>query len=260
VKLIAICPTFGRPECAANAVALWERQQGLQSANCELLVLDDGGDFLPCESAIGKWQLFVDSPRYPSLPAKFNTLCQLAENRGADWVMLWEDDDVYLRWHLETYLAAAQDLGDAGWLHPARVLVAMGNSPVHEEVGLGRFHAQWAFPVELWRRVSGYPEADPGFDLGFGARLSAHPRWWERASHAGLPPVCPYKLLGVPPSYVYRRGNAGFYHGSAYGTGFYQKVGRMVADRRRGGTSAPQVLVPRLDQHTAMVLAQMEVA
>jgi hypothetical protein len=245
--VVAICPTYRRPECLQNALACWRWQD--YPGRRRLLILDDGGDFA---SQTGPdWSLTTCPTRYPSLPAKFNALLSQALSLGATHIFTWEDDDGYLPWHLSQSM---RSMAAGRWSHPARAWVA-DHRGVTISAMQGFGHGGWGY--QAWRAAGGYPFVDPGFDLAFGERLSGgSPTWYAYSGKSG--PADP--THGSFPSYVYRWGVAGRYHGSAMGEGFYDKVGK--AHPRMAAGLPARLLEPKLDrnmlQTTRAIWAQIQ--
>jgi hypothetical protein len=125
----------------------------------------------------------------PTLIAKYAVL-DAADADWADAFIIWDDDDIYLPWHLAAHATVLQD---AQWSHPKMVWSLYGGSP-KLELAAGRFWASAAVRRDLHRRVQGFiPSARADFDQG---RLSA---WREHGGEPGRP---------EPPSYVYGWGRS----------------------------------------------------
>ena len=113
MRLACLCLTYNHPIAVLeNAIACFENQT---YRDAELLVLDDSG-LLPAQHG-DRWRIATVEERFPSLPDKYDAAVGLLSE---DWdaLIVWEDDDVYLSWHLETYASA---LTDRGWAHPSEV-------------------------------------------------------------------------------------------------------------------------------------------
>lgn len=207
MKLACLCPTFRRPLCLANALACYLAQDYPAELR-ELIILDDAGQY-DTQAGPG-WRLVASQPRFDSLPQKYNALAALAPD--ADAYVVWEDDDVFLPWHLSAHAAA---LAAADWSRPSRVRSTYGQNRrgTIEESGLGRFHGGWAFRAAHFRRIGGYRETTAlSFDQQHGQRLSDAGTVGDPCDHA-------------PPSYVFRWGNP-YYHGQAHGDDFWNVCGR----------------------------------
>ena len=99
--LLAGCPTYRRLKLVANTIACFERQT-YPADRRRRIVLDDAGEIEPCTStgSVPNWEIIVESGRYPTLPAKYNRVVELAlpsdPEYWPDILAVWEDDDIYL--------------------------------------------------------------------------------------------------------------------------------------------------------------------
>jgi hypothetical protein len=187
-----LCPTYRRPRLLENAIACFLAQD-YPADRRRLLILDDAGELSP-QSGNG-WEVFFTAVRFPTLPAKFNALTQLAGD--ADVLAVWEDDDIYLPWHLSESVAA---MVNTGWSHPSRVLSTYGDT-LHEEPAGGRFHASLVIRRECLKAVGGWPStARADFDQQLIARLASTGPYGDPTYPRG-------------PSYVFRWGSTLAYHG-----------------------------------------------
>jgi len=200
--ILCICPTYKRPAHLANVLACYLRQTW-PFARRHLLICDDARQFAPQASAAEGWSLFAPPARYPNLPAKFNALVAhaLEEKKLApDLMAIWEDDDLYLPWHLA---AIGETHARRGEYFTHGQIWSTYKEP-RGAVHLGKpgslFHGSWAFTAGLFERVGRYPIVDRlDFDQRMGTLLRKH------GKHA---------LIEQPtPSYVYRWGGVP-YHGS----------------------------------------------
>ncbi len=186
MNLCCLMPTYGRPSLVQNAIACFMAQDypaGLR----RLLILDDAGQIAPQDG--DGWSLRSTSVRMPTLVAKY-VILQEVDAGWADAFVIWDDDDIYLPWHLAAH---AKVLQHAQWSHPKMVWSLYGGGPKLESAA-GRFWASAAVRRDLHRRVQGFiPSARADFDL---AHLSA---WYKYGGEPGRP---------EPPSYVYGWGRA----------------------------------------------------
>ena len=230
-----LCPTFRRRKLLENAIACFESQD-YEITRRELLILDDSGELEPQSGAA--WELFNLPRRFRSLPEKFNALAGLA--RG-EILVVWEDDDVYLPWHLSAH---AKALERCGFSQPSRVL-SLYSGQLAEEPTAGRFHASLACTRDAFDRAGGWPmtkRAD--FDQSLIKRLN----------QAAGGTADPCELL--PPSYVFRWRSTEAYHGQAAMRSvddetWYDRAARHSHDDLQSGP-----LVPALDEETSRVYAQ----
>lgn len=188
-----LCPTYLRPKLLENSIACFLAQD-YPADRRELVILDDAGQIAPQKG--DGWEVILVARRFRSLPEKFNALAGLA--RG-DMLVVWEDDDIYLPWHITAHVEA---LTDGGFSKPSRVL-SLYTGTLQEEDATGRFHASIAFTREAFESAGGWPLTKRGdFDQQLLARLSR--------SSAIVDPC-----RNHPPSYVFRWGSTGAYHGQA---------------------------------------------
>lgn len=230
-----LCPTFRRPELVANALACYLAQD-YPNDRRELLILDDGDQF-PSQYGVG-WELISLRRRFRSLPEKFNALAGLA--RG-DILVVWEDDDIYLPWHITAHVEALQR--GCRFSKPSQVLTHVGNALRHEPAD-GRFHASIAFTRDALESVRGWPLTRRGdFDQSLLARLAGE-------GPTGDP--CAVR----PPSYMFRWESTKAYHGqelmrSPDDEGWYERASTL------GDKKSTPCLVPEFDRHTASYLAEL---
>lgn len=238
MRMACLCPTFRRrPALVENIIACFLNQTYPAELR-RLIVLDDGGTLPP--TAKDNWQIVVTQHRYPSLPAKYNALVRLA--RDAEALVVWEDDDFYLPWWLES---VAKVLREHPWSHPKQVFTTYGGQ-LHLEPAAGRFHGALAIRREAWKEVGGWPETRRAdFDQRLIGLLTA------RFGPAGDP--CRFDL----PGYCFRWQDSHDWHGQ----GFMQGPGdEDWYDRCAEQTSANRVgqIVPRWDPGTIRIYREIQ--
>jgi hypothetical protein len=252
--VVCLCPTYRRkPELLANAIACFEAQTYPLSRR-KLIVLDDAGELRNTLAYSRGWRIASMAERFSSLPAKYNHLAMLGDR--ADICVVWEDDDIYLPWHLTAVVASMnprvhhgiiRDVDTPGpqWAHPSCVWSLYGGE-LHQEGAAGRFHASLAFRREALAKVGGWPET-PRAD--FDQQLIGKLR--------GLgPPGDPCD--NYPPSYVFRYGSTGDYHGQHVmrggdDTGWYDRIPERARAVERG-----LVIEPKLDAETRALFEKLE--
>ncbi len=229
-----LCPTFRRPRLLANSLACFLAQD-YPANRRELIILDDGGDF--SRHTGDGWRLVAAPGRFPSLPDKFNTLAKLA---GGDILVVWEDDDIYLPWHITAHVEA---LGNTGHSKPSRIL-SNCSGVFLEEDATGRFHASLALTRHALVEAGGWPRTSRAdFDQQLMSRL-------EQTSVQGDP------CRSHRPSYAFRWGSTGDYHGQGVMRGpddttWYHRI---AGDASAAGESTSR-LAPRMDDETAALFA-----
>ncbi|MBL8848895.1 MAG: glycosyltransferase family 2 protein [Planctomycetaceae bacterium] len=224
----AVCPTYRRPDLLANAVACFLAQD-YPASRRELIILDDAGQY---DSQRGDgWELLSVPRRFRSLPEKFNTLAGLAQG---DILVVWEDDDIYLPWHIAAHVTALQQ--GCSFSKPGAIR-SYHAGQWHEEAAAGRFHGSIAFTRTAFDTAGGWPLTMRGdFDLQFMSRLGA------------LGPTAD-PIAGRPPSYIFRWETTGAYHGQAFmhgpdDVGWYQRAAL------QGSDASHRRLVPQFDRMT----------
>jgi glycosyltransferase involved in cell wall biosynthesis len=228
-----LCPTYRRPRLLANALACFLAQD-YPPERRELVILDDGGDF--AEQSGPSWRLVSTPRRFDALPEKFNTLADLAQG---DWLVVWEDDDIYLPWHLSAH---AQALNDGDWSKPSRVL-SLYTGKLAEEAGENRFHASLAFTRDALIRAGGWPNTKRAdFDYQLVLRLS-------QAGRRADP------CAAFPASYVFRWQSTQDYHAQTKmrgrdDEGWYERCTQSPSQVQWNGGR----LTPAMDEETRQVI------
>lgn len=201
--IACLCPTYGRPSLVANAMACFMHQE-LQGHTAELWILDDANQIAPQSGGRDgqRWHIYTEAERYKTLPAKYTRLIELADFAFPDAYVVWDDDDVYLPWHLAAH---AGQLESAAWSHPSSVYSTYMrrslDDPPAIEPAAGRFHGALAIGRECLEAIGGWIQTDRAtFDQEMIAALRKH-------SEPGDPcDVFPR------PSYVYRWEDTGHHH------------------------------------------------
>lgn len=193
--IVCLCPTFRRPQLAGNAAACFIHQE--VDYPRYLLVWEDGGALEPLETSILE---VIVSERLPDLGTKYNRLAETAIRKwNAEYLAVWEDDDIYLPWYLRTHLEAIQQTG-AAWSKPSRVYSTY-TGRLQEEPAAGRFHGSLFLTRRAWEAVRWPENGRADFDQQLMAALT------ERFGPPADPlTICPY------PGYVFRYGSTGAYH------------------------------------------------
>jgi len=239
MRVACLCPTYRRPVgLVENTIACFQNQTYPLELR-QLVILDDDGN-IGCRKG-DRWRILsVRGYRWPSLPTKYNAMVALAA--GYDVLVVWEDDDVYLPWHIEAHVKA---LENHQWSHPEYVWTLMKKHELNKEPSGGRFHASLAVRTESLLSVGGWPLTPRGdFDLQLMANLR------REFGEPGNPCVF------APPSYCFRWGSTGSYHGQGYMSnkdegGWYSKM----PDR---APIQPKVeaFAPHLDEDSVWVFNQ----
>lgn len=238
MRLLCLCPTYGRPTLLANMLACFLAQD-YPPQRRKLVILDDAGQYRSQQGA--GWSLVSVGERFSSLPAKYHAMLELEnvwQSSAWDAVMPWDDDDIYLPHHISSHAAV---LAKHGWSYPEHVWSLYTGRPELEATG-GRFWASCAARVDLLRRIGGVPQTrEADFDQRFLGRLSEQE-----------PPGRP----AGSPAFIFRWGSthaphAQYFIGPGQDTTWYDRMPRHE-------THFVEQLVPRFDAETAELLAWHE--
>lgn len=194
MRVTCLCPTFRRPALLEQSIGCFEQQD---YDDCELLILDDANQI---RSHSGKnWRVISVPNRFNSLSEKYNALAGMASGSA---LCLWEDDDLYLPWHVSSH---AKALRESGYSKPSKVWSLYTGEPQIENAA-GRFHGSIAFARERFLESGGWPlTTAPNFDAQFMSRLGE-----------------PVDTLAYgKPSYVFRW-HTNSYHGQAMGEDWWE--------------------------------------
>ena len=152
IHFACLCLTYHRPQLIRSAIESFNRQD-YPASHRELVILDDGAGYADGLCGPG-WRLWSVGGRYSTLGDKRNAAASLA-SLDADAFAVWDDDDIYLPWHLS---AAARALESAPWSRPARCLVEHHRFRPLEQKDCGTaYHAGWAYTREAFDAAGGYP-------------------------------------------------------------------------------------------------------
>lgn len=196
-KIACICCTFLRPQLLAEAVDGYLRQDYPVDRR-ELIIVDDAGQY----EATAADALAEHNVRLVSFPHRIRTLGEKRNLTAAlaspdvDAYAVWDDDDVYLPWHLSQLAAAL--LAGAQWVRPARVWLDKRQRLELKAAG-GLFHGAWAFTREAFAAVGGYPFMQSGQDQALARRFDQR----RLVSHCQLA-AAEAAGLTAWPGYVYR--------------------------------------------------------
>ena len=209
MKLAALCVSYKRPDQLAEAVESFLRQDYPAELR-EMVVLDDAGQYDPTAlDGVPGVKLVTTPHRFRTLGEKRNASAALV-SPDVDAYAVWDDDDIYLPWHLS---AAATALADADYTIPTAIWVDK-RTRLERKKNQYLFHGAWAFRRQAFDRVGGYPFIQSGQDQGLLSRFK----------HAKLRRGDPLQF-DIRPSYVYRWFTAHSTHISAMGPNGYAHMG-----------------------------------
>ena len=205
MHLTALCPTYGRPSLAANAAALFLAQTLRDGDTAELVIFDDAGQLQPMELIHPdqtKIVRVIISHRWTRLQLKYPLMASDVSRVSIDQpyaYVIWDDDDVYLPWHLSAIAAALDGGRTIGYAHPSEIWSTYDpdvSKPIkdrlHLESAAGRFHGAAAVTAWALAKSGGWCIEDRAdYD-------QVHLRNWYETAKRGDP--CQH----FAPSYVYR--------------------------------------------------------
>lgn len=243
MKIAVIMPVYRRVKTACNAVACFLSQILCVGCEARLFVIDDGDTFSDLGFATSyphSVALWKTARRFSTLAAKYNAAKrEILKDYNPDMIVLFDDDDVYLPWHLGVHAEALRGKSKA-WSKPSRVLTDYWGD-IREEDATGRFHGSIAFTADIeseWDESAG-----PDFDQKFMAALRAE---------CGEP-LDPLQIY-PKPGYIFRW-HTGHYHGQWWmnepGNAWYERAEKHVPH-------PPQaVLSPQFDDFTLEILRSL---
>lgn len=236
MRIAVIMPVYRRVATACNATACFLLQTLPADCEATLFVIDDGdtfsdlgfGSLPPREVALWK-----RARRFSTLAGKYNAaIDEIARDYQPDVVALFDDDDVYLPWHLGVHAEMLRGKRKA-WSKPSQIWTDYHGEPRLENAA-GRFHGSIAFTGDVESRWD--ETAGPDFDQRFMAALRQ-----ECGEPADPLTAC------AKPSYVFRW-HTGHYHGQQTmdrpGNAWYEAISTLVPEAPRA------ILVPQLDPFT----------
>lgn len=239
-----LCSTYRHPRLLRNAVSCFLAQD-YPADRRELIVLDDYGQY-DNRSYLGGYHVVSVRRRFGSLAEKRNACAALAlrpETQPTDVLCGWDDDDIYLPWHISAHVKAlAVDVHPLAYSHPSLILSLYGRV-LHREAGRGRFEGSFAFTRKTLEDSGGWPITRAAeHDQTFISRLS-------RACYGKVADPCKYR----PPSYVYRWETTGTEHASGYaprGLSWYDDYAR---EARFDDAFCDPVVLPQFDDETKRI-------
>lgn len=191
MKIACLCPTYKRPRELANAIECFLRQD-YPAEQRELIVLDDAGQYTQDAISVPGVKFVTTPHRFRTLGEKRNAAAGLASPEATIYCV-WDDDDVYLPWHISAAVTALERSG-ADYAIPT---VLYTENPRKLDIKTNRqlFHGAWAFRRAAFERVGGYPFIQSGQDQGLRRRF-------EEAQLQCVDPI----QYHPRPSYIYRWG------------------------------------------------------
>lgn len=179
-----------------------------------MVVLDDVGQYRDVVPPPGV-RIVSFSQRFRTLGEKRNASAALV-SPDVQAYCVWDDDDAYLPWHIET---CAKALEHGEFCVPGYVLVQKRGG-LHQKPTAGLFHGSWAFTRRAFDQVHGYPFIQSGQDQGLFARFRN-----AKISRADQ------TKFDARPSYIYRWFQYPHaFHLSSMGRGGYEKLAQKTGE------------------------------
>lgn len=204
MHLVCLTPTYGRPSLVRNALALFLRQQLRPGDTAHMLIFADDG-LIPAQtggSGRWTWEVMASSTWVP-LTEKYAPMLKHMQGHQVHAWVVWDDDDVYLPWHLQAH---ADALHHAAWSHPSQAWSTCGidpliQAPQQRQLGGRHYHGALAVRSDLMSHLGGWPVTD---------RSDYDKQMLAACRKASGPPADP--CLYGQPSYVYRWSDTGRDH------------------------------------------------
>lgn len=166
-KILCLMPTYGKTkETLQSSLKLFLEQT---HSDKFLIIFDDQGR---CKSTVqDNYAIVSQNVRQDSLPAKYKTMVDyFAEFYYPEWeaIALWDDDDVYLPWHLANHNENLQTKQFSYFSH----VLSTYSGGLTIESSVGMFHGSIAYSRNLYEEVGGYSQNCRGdFDQDMMQRL-----------------------------------------------------------------------------------------
>ena len=154
LKLSVCCCTFNRPHLLGELIESFQRQT-YPKTHCELVVLDDGGQYGDVRGE--NWQIVSFSRRFASLGEKRNA-CVSLTSPDSEYFVVADDDDIYLPWWLEYHARNFQR--GALWSFASSIFWSERNRIVeawHYKNEVWIMHPAHAFHKKMFWELGGYP-------------------------------------------------------------------------------------------------------
>lgn len=199
MKIDCLMGTYGRHALASEALACFLEQSALSEAT--LLIYNQHP--VPLQVKHPRVRVINEMPPVGSLRYIRQRMHGLADP-SAEFIHWWDDDDLYLPWHLEDCL---EHIGESVAWKPASSWMSMGNVDYSRHVNT--FEGSWMFRADYLK----------------SAPLDTHPTYTDhpvilQTQESGLLTTTEF---GDLTSYIYRWG-IGTAHVSGYGGSFNEEM------------------------------------
>lgn len=189
-KVTCLCPTFGRFQLLRYSLSCFLHQT---YENKELIILNDAP--VPIECYFPQVTVINSDDRFPNLGKKRQELLEVADS---PYVAQWDDDDVYLPWHLEE---AMNNIHEGLMVKPEEAFYIRGElerTLRWEGVERNWFEAMTVFDREEAMDLGGYT------DEVSGQTIRMIKRFKDKDSYVEYNPF-------PAPSFVFRFGDGHFH-------------------------------------------------
>jgi hypothetical protein len=195
MKIDCLMGTYGRYSMACEALASFLQQTVMSQAT--LLVYNQHPVPLTCDHP--RVRVINEDPPAGSLRFIRRRMLDLADS-SADLIHFWDDDDLYLPWHLEGCL---KHVGDHVAWKPKSSWIWDGSQDSFSRLS-NRFEGSWVFRADFLQR----------------APIDTHPTYTDHPVYLQVEDAGSLGTheLGGATSYIYRWAN-GAQHLSGYGVG-----------------------------------------
>jgi hypothetical protein len=202
MKIDCLMGTYGRYALASEALACFLQQ----SVTSQVTLLIYNQHPVPLRFDHPRVRIVNEAPPAGSLRFIRRRMLDLADP-SADLIHFWDDDDLYLPWHLEDCL---QHIGDNIAWRPASCWMSEGNM-TFSRFANSRFEGSWIFRADYLQR----------------ADLYTHPTYTDHPVYLQIEEARLFASteLGAATSYIYRWAN-GSEHVSGYGASSDEEVQR----------------------------------
>jgi hypothetical protein len=191
-KVDCLMGTYGRYSLVCESLACFLQQSRLVDAT--LLIYNQHP--VPLSFDHPRVRVVNETPPAQPLRDIRHRMIELADP-SAEFIHFWDDDDLYLPWHLEDCL---NKVGEAVAWKPATSWMSYDNSTFFRQAN--RFEGSWIFRADYLRAAP--LDTHPGY--------TDHPVYLQTVDRGGPATTD----LGGRTSYIYRWAN-GYEHLSAYG-------------------------------------------
>lgn len=167
---IGVCCSCCRPDLVPYVIYCFEQQTHKDTF---LVILDDNNLLLPTKGS--QWEV-LHIEHCETLGDKRNACAEIAASKGAEALVVWDDDDIYYPWGLEA-TNAALELAEFSrpslfcWHTPQGLKRAnTWGRPDKRDKAL---QCGWGVHTDRFLEAEGYPSLNVGEDMQLALRLEA---------------------------------------------------------------------------------------